>query len=57
MVQTTIVRTPNPRFHPAPQAREARRPPSFEEHGSLVGTILMVVFSIGMISWILLGAS
>ena len=57
MAQTTIIRTPNPRFHPAPKAQELRRPPSFEEHGSLVGTILMVAFSIGMISWILLGAA
>jgi hypothetical protein len=57
MVQTTIIRTPNVRPPPAPQARETRRPPSFEEHGSLAGTILMVVFSLAMISWVLLGAA
>lgn len=55
MVQTTIIRTPNVRPHPVPHA--TRRPPSFEEHGSLAGTILMIVFSLGMISWVLLGAS
>lgn len=57
MVQTTIIRTPNVRPHPAPHATQTRRPPSLEEHGSLAGTILMIVFSLGMISWVLLGAN
>ena len=57
MVQTTIIRTPNVHTHRAPPAPQTRRPPSLEEHGSLAGTILMVVFSLGVISWILLGAA
>ena len=64
MVQTTIVRTPNLQAHQAPPRRAVRRPPFYggherglEERGSLVGTIMMVVFSLGVISWVLLGAA
>ena len=58
MVHTTIVRSPNahPPRHPEAQA-PSRRPASLEEHGSLLGTILMVIFSLALMSWVLLGVA
>ena len=58
MVPTTIIRTPNAR----PQHQQAvpsrnRRPISLEERGSLAGTILMVVFSLVLMSWVILGVA
>jgi hypothetical protein len=34
-----------------------RRPVRPEERGSLIGTILMVLFSLVLVSWVLLGSA
>ena len=58
MVQTTIIRTPSTdtRPHLAPSTA-SRRPLSLEERGSMLGTILMVVFSLALVAWVLVGTA
>lgn len=58
MVPPTIIRSPSPETHVhQPLPRLDRRPVRPEERGSLIGTILMVLFSLVLVSWVLLGSA
>jgi hypothetical protein len=58
MVPPTIIRSPSPETHVhQPMPRLDRRPVRRVERGSLIGTILMVLFWVVLVSWVLRGSA